>query len=238
MKPLIGINAGVVSGGPGELPGVTVRTSYIDAVNRAGGTPIVLPAVPDPEIVKQHVDLCAGFIFIGGPDIHPEKYGQQDIHPTSNLLPERRQNYDFMLIGEVIGRKKPFLAVCLGCQEVNVFLGGTLIQDIASQTGSTVQHSCKQAPHYMRQVVDVEPGTLTATMVGEGRVNANTAHHQAIGEPGKGIRISSRCPEDGIIESYELENYPFGVALQWHPEMLVDEPAHMNLFKGLVKAAG
>jgi len=237
MKPIIGINSGMFAGGPGELPALGCRSAYVDAVIAAGGVPVVLPPVPDQAAIQQHADLCDGYIFVGGPDINPARYGQE-VHPMVGLAPERRENYDFALIRAVLDRRKPFLGVCMGCQEVNVVLGGTLIQDIASETDSTVPHYLKQAPHYTRQEVVVEPGTKMAEMVGgAGKLLANTAHHQAVGEPAPGIVISSRCESDGIVESFELADYPFGLAVQWHPEMLHDEEPHLNLFRGLVAAA-
>lgn len=237
MQPLIGINGTLVAGGPGELPMFGIRTSYIDAVCLAGGIPLLLPAACDNSVIQRHAELCDGYVFVGGPDLNPARYCSDPVHPTCSLAPERRENYDLALIDAVLTRRKPFLAVCMGCQEVNVVLGGTLIQDIASQTGSKVQHSIKQAPHFLRQEVVVEAGTLLAELVGAGPLNANSAHHQAVDKPGRGVRINSRCPVDGIIESYELEDYPFGLALQWHPEMLVHEEAHLKLFQGLVNAA-
>jgi putative glutamine amidotransferase len=236
-KPVIGINASVIGGGAGELPGVMLRTSYIDAVAAAGGIPMVLPALADESIIASHVSLCDGFVFVGGPDIDPARYGKTERHITSSELPARRENYDLTLIQKVIDAKKPFIAVCLGCQEVNVVLGGTLIQDIASETDSNVQHSQKHAPYFHRQKVNIDEGSLLSSLVGSGEVNANTAHHQAVETPGKGLKIVARCAEDNLIEALELENYPFGIAVQWHPEMLAAEDQHLNLFKGLVKAA-
>ncbi len=233
--PLIGINAGVRDiEGPGK-PFFTLRTTYVDAVRAAGGIPIILPAVEDADLVSHHAELCDGFIFTGGPDIDPKLYGQE-VHETvkDQMVEKRRETYDLALIQQVLDRKKPFLAICLGCQEVNVALGGTLIQDINSHLTTTVEHS----KTYSRHDVVVDGGTLLASMVGEGTVLANTSHHQSVDKPGAGVLITSRCPVDGIIESFEIKDYPFGVALQWHPEMIFDEPAHLALFQGLVEVAG
>lgn len=238
MKPIIGINTNLIAGGPGEFPTSGVRTSYVDSVFAAGGVPVLLPPVLDGNIVREQVTACDGFIFVGGPDINPARYGETEVNPTVSALPERRERYDFMLIDEVMRARKPFLGICLGCQELNVALGGTLIQDIASETNTTVQHSVKLSPHYTRQTVTVEPGTSLAEIVGAGELHANSAHHQAIAQLGRGLRVSSRCLADGIIESFEIENYGFGVAVQWHPEVLaLEEKPHLKLFEALVGAA-
>jgi putative glutamine amidotransferase len=238
MKPIIGINTNLIAGCPGEYPTSGVRTTYIDSVHAAGGIPVLLPPVLDASVIREQVAACEGFIFVGGPDINPARYGHSEVNPTVTLLPERRETYDFMLIEEVLQTRKPFLGICLGCQEVNVALGGTLIQDIQCSVTSTIQHSLKLSPHYARQTVQVEPGTTMAEITGGGELQANSAHHQAIDQPGRGLRVSSRCREDGIIESMELENYGFGLAVQWHPEVLaLEEKPHLQIFEALIAAA-
>jgi putative glutamine amidotransferase len=178
--------------------------------------------------------MCDGFIFTGGPDLDPALYGQETHETVKNQLVEkRREVYDLALVRQVIDAQKPFLAICLGCQEVNVALGGTLIQDINSHLKTDIKHS----ESYSRHDVVVEPDSLIATLTGEGKILGNTSHHQAVNKPGDGIRVTSRCPDDGIVESFELEDYPFGIAVQWHPEIIYEEPTHLALFQGLVKAA-
>lgn len=236
-KPIIGINASVTAGPSGEVSKIIVNVSYVDSVIAAGGLPVVLPANSSDEVLDAQIALCDGFVFVGGPDLNPKLYGQDFVHPTSGELNERRESFDLRLIRKVIDLKKPFLAVCLGCQQVNVVRGGTLIQDITSQTETTVAHTQKHAPYYVRQEVDVVAGTKLAALVGEGILNANTAHHQAVDKPGEGVKISSYCPIDGIVESFELEDYPYGIAVQWHPEMISHEPQQLKLFQGLVEEA-
>lgn len=232
--PIIGINAQVLEREqPGKLH-IDVRTTYIDAVREAGGVPIVLPAIEDADLVSEHVDACDGFIFTGGDDLDPALFGQAK-EESAKMIPllKRREVYDLALVRQVIDAKKPFLAICLGCQEVNVALGGTLIQDINTRMKTDVEHHRA----YSRHDVEIEPGSVIASITGDGKILANTSHHQAVDKPGDGIKITSRCPSDNIIESFELEDYPFGVAVQWHPEVIYEEPAHLALFQGLVKAA-
>lgn len=233
MRPVIGINGSVSEG---EISNITVRSTYVDAVLAAGGTPIVLPAVGDPDVISAQVSLCDGFIFGGGPDIDPVRFGQEP-HPTYNPISERREKYDFALIREVMRVRKPFLAVCLGCQEINVALGGTIIQDINSETSTTVQHIQKQEPYQRRHEVTVEKGTRIYDLVGTTTLSTNSAHHQAVRKPAPGVRIAARCTADGIIEGIELTDYDFGLGIQWHPEYLIKQPEHLRLFEGLVRAA-
>lgn len=232
MKPLIGITANFSAE---DSPVTSLRMNYVDAVTTAGGVPIILPSVEDPEVIRRQVETCDGFIFTGGPDINPVRYGKEQ-HPTISFLSERREDFDFALIKQVMKAKKPFLAICLGCQEVNVVLGGTLIRDIASETSTTIQHSWKQAPYLKRHDVNIEADTKLADLVETSTLSTNSAHHQAVDEPAASVHITSRCT-DGIIESYEVKDYPFGLGIQWHPEYLIAETPHLNLFKGLIRAA-
>ncbi len=233
-KPLIGINTGVRDIEKPDQPFFTVRTTYTDAIHAAGGVPILVPAVEDPEIIAAHADLCDGFIFTGGPDLDPTLYGQEVHEKVKDcMVHKRRENYDLALIKQVLARKKPFLAICLGCQEVNVVLGGTLIQDIPSVNDTEIDH----AKSYSRHDVEVKPGTLLASIVGEGTLLANTSHHQCVDKPGEGCVITSYSPTDNIPESFELTDYPFGLALQWHPEVIHDEPKQLAMFQALVKAS-
>jgi len=235
-SPVIGINSNI-SGGEGETPSIVTRANYVEAVVATGGTPIVLPPIADAAAVARHAAVCDGFIFMGGPDIDPARYGAHP-HPTTVRLPERREIYDFLLIEEVLRLQKPFLAICLGCQEVNVALGGTLIQDIASETPSPVRHSWKQSPYTARHPVVIEPDSNLARLLGCERVETNSAHHQAIRDLGRGLRVAARSEADGLVEAVELEHYPtMGLAVQWHPEYLTAERAHRALFEALVEAA-
>jgi putative glutamine amidotransferase len=234
MKPTIGINANFPHG-ENEGPVVTVRATYVDAVTSAGGVPVVLPPVLDPDTVAAQVRQCDGFIFTGGADVDPSRYGEQQ-HPTTVRLTSRREEYDFALIREAMAARKPFLAICLGCQEVNVALGGTLVQDVHSETSGPVRHSVKQIPYLARHKVQLEPGSLLAGLTGLLSLDTNTAHHQSIRAPGTGVRVTATA-EDGVIEGFEVEGYPFGLAVQWHPEYLVGEAPHLSLFRGLVEAS-
>jgi putative glutamine amidotransferase len=234
MAPIIGINAGI-NRHEGESSSVSVRTNYIDAITSAGGIPIVLPPLSSTDAVADQIRMVDGFVFIGGSDIDPTRYGAVP-HPTVNRIPLRRENYDFELIRRAIDARKPFLAICLGCQQVNVALGGTLIQDIPSETSSTIQHSMKQDPYDPRHDVTVKKNTKLYELVETTTLSTNSSHHQAVKDAPRKVTITSHAA-DGIIESFELKDHPFGLGIQWHPERLTDEKEHLALFKGLVEAA-
>lgn len=234
-RPVIGINAGV-SRTDAEPPMVLVRSTYVSAVLAAGGVPVVLPPFFTPETIDRHMETCAGFIFTGGPDINAARFGEEP-HPLMSPVPPQRERHDFALLEAVMASGKPLLGICLGCQELNVLLGGTIIQDIHSEMPDALRHSRKSSPTLTRHDVTVEAGTRLAAMTGAGVISVNSSHHQAIRKPGAGLRVTAHAP-DGIIEAVELPDHPFAIGLQWHPEFLVDEPTHLALFRGLVTACG
>ena len=231
MKPVIGINAGITPN-TGASPTISLKASYVDAVTSAGGLAIVLAPVEDLDLVRLHADLCDGFVFVGGGDLDPARFGEEP-HPSLNPTHPRRESYDFALIEAVVASRKPFLAICLGCQQLNVALGGTLIQDIDSETSSLVRHTGNATGHD----VEVVKGTRLHELAGLECLSANSSHHQALKAVAERLRISARTA-DGIVEACELRDYPFGLAVQWHPERLGSEKPHMRLFEELVTESG
>ncbi|AXA35317.1 Glutamine amidotransferase, class I [Candidatus Sumerlaea chitinivorans] len=234
VGPIIGINTSIVFENENGASYAT-RDTYVRAVEQAGGLPILLPPIETTSSLEAYVALCQGFVLIGGQDIRSERYGKPP-HPLEVPMPQKREEFDFQLISRILATKKPFLAICLGAQEITVALGGSLIQDIASQTSTSIVHGRRQHPSATRHLVHVEPGTVLEDIVGTTTLETNSSHHQAIETPGKGMRISARA-EDGIIEACELEDYGFGLCVQWHPEALTDEAPHLALFRRLVDEA-
>jgi putative glutamine amidotransferase len=232
--PIIGINTGF-SRPELELPAVTLRYTYVNATLRAGGVPLLLPPGGDADIVERMVDTCDGFIFTGGPDISAEWLGEE-LHTMASVMPPERESMDRTLMDAVIAARKPLMGICLGCQEMNLLLGGTIIQDIYDEAPGGIQHTSKQAPFVTRHPASIEPDTLLNTIVKCETLEINSAHHQSIRQPGANIRVSARAA-DGIIEAVEMVDYPFGLGIQWHPEYLVDEAPHLALFEALVSAA-
>jgi putative glutamine amidotransferase len=234
-KPVIGIN--LEASGDAAHPRLSLGSDYVDAVTSAGGLPILLPPALSIDDCRRYARMCDGFVFTGGKDIAPVRYGQPQ-RAQMNLLLERRENFDFALIKEVMRLRKPLLGVCLGCQELNVALGGTLVQDIPTQTSSTIEHhNGAEAAHQLVHEIAITTSSKLADIVGTTTLAVNSNHHQSCDQPGRGIRYTAVSP-DGVIESYELTNYPFGLAVQWHPEAVAVYPEHLRIYKALVRSAG
>lgn len=229
-KPVIGITMSYSVSESG-LGSVRLTIPTVDAVTEVGGVPVLLPPIQSEGDVDRFFDIVDGFIFTGGADIDPSVYGQEK-HETTNILPERREDFDLMLMKKVLESDKPVLGICLGMQEMNVACEGTLIQDIPSQTDSTLIHKGEGSGHD----VEVIEETMLRDLLGGVTFSVNSMHHQAVDKVGEGLKITAKSP-DGIVEGIEKTDHPYAIGVQWHPEYLTDNESQLNIFRGLIKAA-
>lgn len=231
QKPLIGISSIYQVNHDNDLYSLTsVPYSYIRAVIDAGGTPIVLPTVDDDMMIDQYIDVIDGLLLIGGDDIPPTAYGQQP-HDTVVAMPSQRYDFESRLIPEWLETGKPTLGICLGMQFTNVASGGTMIQDIPSYVDGHENHRGKLKHHE----VIIDKGSMLADIIGSEKVFVYSNHHQAVDMVGSGLKIVARAP-DGVIESLQRTDTPFGLFVQWHPE-LMDDAKHRNaIYSALVQA--
>jgi putative glutamine amidotransferase len=215
---------------------LAVRSTYVDAVIQAGGLPVLLPPVTDLSLIPQFVDLADGFIFVGGPDINPARFGQAP-HETAKPIHPRREEFDFALMKGALETSKPILGVCLGMQMIHVAHGGSMIQDIPSLTSSTIDHRPGREGGRYAHEVDLVEGTRLREMMSTSSLTVNSIHHQAcVVGPQSPLRVAARAP-DGIVEAIEAPGERFLLGVQWHPEALADDPFHLRIFQSLVKAA-
>ena len=233
--PLIGVTTSVTFGSTPER--AYVNASYLHAIQRAGGIPVLLPPHLDErarQTLASHVD---GIILTGGGDIDPRRFGEPP-HATVYEVSEARDGLELELVSVAIDRRVPMFAICRGIQVLNVALGGTLYQDIASEPGSTIDHRQKAPRDVPTHRVTVTGETRLAEVLGALDVEVNSFHHQSIKSLGRGLREVAWAP-DGIIEGVEMPSADgFVLGVQWHPEDLVDrDPAARRLFEALVEAA-
>lgn len=229
-SPVIGLNADICD--VDRWPeGVAVPTPYVDAVVHAGGVPVIVPPISDGGALALLLSRLDGLILTGGWDLDPETYGQEH-HPTTRLSHPRRLAGDRLLAEVALAGMLPILGICLGCQLINVSLGGDLVQDIPSQWQGAVSHRPRGTFHALR----VAPQSRLAGIVGQEQIEVNSSHHQALNWLGEGLQAVAWAP-DGIIEAAEGEGERFLLAVQWHPEQLIDRPEHLALFQALVEAA-
>ena len=207
--------------------------TYAAAVERAGGLPLLLPYAVDHAMIPQYVDLLDGVCFSGGNDMNPVRYGQE-WHPKVARMDERREQFEFALIAEVEKRRMPALGVCFGSQLMNVHRGGSLIQFLPDQKPDAAEHRYLKDKGLTRHPIKLERESLLGRAIGKSDVSVNTYHKQAVNQIGRGLRVIATAP-DGVIEAFEDPSHPCFVAVQWHPERLIDEPEHLAPFKLLVE---
>jgi putative glutamine amidotransferase len=213
-----------------------VNAAYIRAVERAGGVPVLLTPYHSPaSLTALHID---GLLLTGGGDIDPIRFGEARHAKTELVSAERDQLELERLTRQAIETGVPLLAICRGIQVVNVALNGTLHQHVPDTFGEDVAHSQSGARSYASHEVTIEPGSLLADLTRAERLRVNSFHHQAIKDLGEGLKPVAWA-EDKVIEAVELPGAcGFVLAVQWHPEELVEEDAAaLRLFQALVDAA-
>src|SRR3954469_14792100 len=153
---------------------------YLDAVIDAGGIPLMIPTVESPSVVRDYFEQADGILLPGSPtDIDPKVYGAEP-HPKLGKLYPDRESTDFALLKYAETTKLPILGICFGVQSLNVFRGGTLVQDIPSQVSSALPHD--EATH----IVHLEAGSLLAELASHAGIgkslemDVNSFHHQSI----------------------------------------------------------
>jgi putative glutamine amidotransferase len=228
-RPLIGITTDTVD----DKAAYHLYFEYATAIEKAGGLPIAIPYRTDLSLIPQYVDRLDGILFTGGNDLDPNLYGQQ-WHPKAVRIDPARQTFELALMAEVEKRRLPALCICLGCQLLNVYRGGTLHQFIPDLPDKQEHRKLGETPP--RHSIRIEPGSQLGAAIGKTEVFANSYHKQAVKEPGRGLRVVATSP-DGIIEGLEDPSFPLLAAVQWHPERLADEAEHLAPFKLLVQKA-
>lgn len=236
MLPVIGISTNFLTVDSGKFLGmerIYVNKDYVQAVEKSGGLPLLLPPVSVSESVKEYVRLCDGFIFSGGGDINPLLFHCSP-HPQLGEVNTALDEAQLLLIHEVLKSGKPVLAICRGVQLLNVALGGTLYQDMSEI--ETPAHLHSQICPRMEKIheVTIDPESVTGRLFGK-CIKVNSFHHQSIKKLGRDLQVVATAP-DGIIEAVEMKGKPFIVGIQWHPEMLLQADDEMlPLFQELIR---
>ena len=239
MHPLIGVTSGrrMVPSTKGETRATVLYTTYTTMVRRAGGIPVILTPGPGEE-AEGVIAQLDGLLLSGGGDVDPAHYGG-DAHETVYGVDPTRDDYELALARTARERRLPTLAICRGMQIANVAFGGTLIEDIPTSEPSALQHRVPgQGTIEPQHSVTLEPDSAVARALGEGNVEVNTIHHQALRVVADGFRVVGRAP-DGMIEAIEPLDGAWPMwGVQWHPEYLgANDLPSLGLFRALVGAA-
>ena len=217
--PLVGITPSRSSSGAIQL-----SPSYVQAIRRAGGIPVILPLASSPEEAREAVSRVEGLVLSGGVDVDPAWYGEEVWNETVQVDSVRDLS-DSLFARAALASGKPVLAICRGEQLFNVILGGSLYQDIPSQLPEAVAH--RDTVHK----IGVQGGSVLARLFGEDSLLVNSFHHQAVKGLAPALKWTAYSA-DGIVEAYENDQV-WGV--QFHPEaLLLEDDAWLPLFKAFV----
>jgi putative glutamine amidotransferase len=211
-----------------NMDNATINQRFGELISGAGGIPIASDAWTEPESLADYVDAV---VINGGSDVAPERYGAERL-PSTDAPDVRRDDFELGLVRAALARGLPVLGVCRGMQILNVALGGTLIQDVASHSGGN---------HYVvdpydRPVHDIviERDSKLGRSIGRHRTRVNTVHRQAVDRLGTGLRAIAWA-DDGIVEAVEDEE-GLVLGVQWHPEFMAGEGSdeQLQLFRGFL----
>jgi putative glutamine amidotransferase len=214
---------------------------YFEAARKAGADPEEVELDQSPEQLARQLEQLDAFVLPGSPaDVNPSRYGASRDPKTKTLDPNRDAT-DEAILAHAFRESKPVLAICYGCQMLNVHLKGSLIQDIRTMKPEALAHGHTDLPPDRKgdakHAANFAPSSLLANLNGATEAEINSSHHQAIERPGEHLRVAAQAP-DGIIEAVEWtgdSNWVVGV--QWHPERMPEDPLAQRLFQQFVTAA-
>jgi putative glutamine amidotransferase len=228
MRPLIGITtyAEDARWGVWEMPAALIPISYVRAIERAGGRPLLVP--PSADGIEETLAALDGLVLSGGGDLDPESYGAA-AHPETKGAQPARDRAELALLQGALARDMPVLAVCRGSQVLNVARGGDLVQHLPDVVGDE-RH--KHTPgSFADHDVRLDPESRTGAVLGD-RAPVKSHHHQGYGRLGEGLRETAWA-DDGTVEGLEDPGKRFAVGVLWHPE----EGEDAALFEALVAEA-
>jgi putative glutamine amidotransferase len=242
QAPLIGITAdmsAVAANGTGVAQERTLflPQRYYHAVHKAGGMSLILPPIASRPALRKALQRLNGVLISGGNfDIHPIYYGEKPISALGAIKSERTE-FELELIDLALSQDLPLLGICGGAQAINVALGGSLYQDIATELPNANQHEQGAQKGKRGHPIEIHPGTRLRQIVQKQTLEVNTTHHQAVRKVGRGLRVNATA-KDGLVEGIESPYHRFVLGVQWHPEALVgQDPYQRRIFTSFIAAA-
>jgi putative glutamine amidotransferase len=219
VTPNIGVTCNVEEvryGGLWTEMAAMVPLTYVRAIARAGGRPLLIAPTPadlaDPTAL---LDLLDGVLVTGGADLDATTYGAEP-HPETDATSADRDAFELLLVRHAAERDLPCLGICRGMQVVNVAYGGALEQHLPDR----LEHDIHRGDNgdFSDHQVEVEPESLAAIAAGATRVAVKSYHHQGVARLGDGLTVTAHAEGDGTIEAVEDPGRRFMLGVLWHPE--------------------
>jgi putative glutamine amidotransferase len=231
-KPLIGLTTTRLLKKTSR-PAFGTNELYAKAISMSGGLPILIPLSLSNADLDALLVRLDGILLTGGYDIDPHQYGNQP-HPKVEGIDKDRDRIEIYLVRAIIQSPKPFLGICRGLQVINVAMGGSLYEHLPDQfTGSIIHDNHHQVRDYLAHSVSVKPGSLLSQFISSNPVQVNSLHHQGVRRIAPELLQIAHSP-DGLIEAVEMPGHPFGLAVQWHPEELLEYEEMRKLFQTFI----
>jgi putative glutamine amidotransferase len=229
-RPIIGITQSSSLHHPRTPTDYLFRIAYYQAVQQAGGVPVAV----GHDIYKVDPIHLDGILFSGGGDINPCVYGEETVEYALGI-DDQRDLLELQLLYNAVHQGIPFLGICRGLQLINVALGGDLYRDLAGQRSASMDHDWYPSRKVLAHTVSLELSSPLQAIGFDHIFSVNSLHHQGIRDVGAGLSVIAHA-SDGLIEGIQLTGHHFGLAVQWHPEWLIDQPPTRNLFKAFIHA--
>lgn len=191
---------------------------YLNVIELCGAIPIILPLSDNKDELTQCYGMCDGILMTGGHDVDPSVY-LEERKPECGASCSVRDTMERFLFKKAVEDDKPVLGICRGIQLMNALLGGNLYQDLPSEHPSSVEHHMTKPYDKPIHNVEVIDGTILADLIGAGKYEVNSYHHQAIKTLAKDVTAMA-ISEDGLVEAISLPSKKFIIGVQWHPEFI------------------
>jgi microsomal dipeptidase-like Zn-dependent dipeptidase/gamma-glutamyl-gamma-aminobutyrate hydrolase PuuD len=215
-----------------------IADAYVDAIVKAGGTPVLIPLITDETALEEIVSRVDGLLLSGGGDIYSPLFGEE-LHPSVESYDLERDKYEIALVKLAVERQMPVLGICRGTQLMNVAFGGNLIQDIPSQIPeSTINHNQEEVREIATHSVRITPESRLHQIVHAEQIEVNSFHHQAVKTIAPGFEAVAWA-DDGVVEAIESTEGKVILGVQWHPEngAAAGDLVLIDTFKYLVNEA-
>lgn len=215
-----------------KYPWYALRQNYAQSFEQFGATSYLLPY--NKNAIREYASYLDALVITGGNfDIPPQYYGQELL--TTSIIKDERTAFELELFRQFFEANKPILGICGGEQLINVALGGTLIQHIPDEVEGCLEHEQRGPKHLPSHEVEILEISKLYQIIGQGSIEVNSTHHQAVKNLGRGLTIAALAP-DGVIEAIEHAQKTYCIGVEWHPEYLTTE-ADKKLIQSLVDAA-
>ena len=215
-----------------KYPWYAIRENYFTSIEESGGIGVGIPHnMKDIVSLLHKID---GLVITGGNfDIDPNIFGESNVHKTVKLK-ENRTNFELLAAEIMLKQNKPVLGICGGEQLINVLYKGSLIQHIPDEIKNPIEHEQKNPRNEAGHSVTIQEHTKLYSIISKQNIMVNSAHHQAIKVPGKGLIVNA-LSNDGVIEGIEDPKKSFCIGVQWHPEFFI-QGSDNKLLKAFINA--